>query len=84
MLYFFCLPFFFIIEKLEASIENNTRNAGNAYYAALIVVAVIAALCTLGFVILLVILLKKQSSAKAPITSSKSHTAYDNPTYKVD
>ncbi|GAB6031256.1 hypothetical protein CHUAL_009060 [Chamberlinius hualienensis] len=70
-------------EKLEASSENSGKPGSNAYYAALIVVAVIAALCALGFVILLVILLRKQSSAKAPITTTKSHSAYDNPTYKV-
>lgn len=61
---------------------------GQDYAAALIVVGLIAALVTLGFVVLLVILLRKQSSAKAPITTGttspavKSHSAYDNPTYK--
>lgn len=73
----------FFIEKFEASQQNDSKNSGNAYYAALIVVAVIAALCALGFVILLILLLRKQSSAKAPITSGKTHSAYDNPTYKV-
>ncbi|KOX71016.1 Putative epidermal cell surface receptor [Melipona quadrifasciata] len=54
------------------------------YYGPLIVVAIVASLAILSTLILLMILMKRRTSSKADISSRKSTSAYDNPSYKVE
>lgn len=53
------------------------------YYGPLIVVAIVASLAILSTLILLMILMKRRTSSKADISSRKSTSAYDNPSYKT-
>lgn len=54
------------------------------YYGPLVVVAIVASLAILSTLILLMMLMKRRTSSKADISSRKSTSAYDNPSYKVE
>lgn len=54
------------------------------YYGPLVIVAIVASLAILSTLILLMILLKRRTSSKADISSRKTTSAYDNPSYKVE
>ncbi|CAK9813290.1 Putative epidermal cell surface receptor [Anthophora quadrimaculata] len=53
------------------------------YYGPLVVVAIVASLAILSTLILLMMLMKRRTSSKADISSRKSTSAYDNPSYKT-
>ena len=54
------------------------------YYGPLVVVAIVASLAILSTLILLMMLMKRRTSSKADISSRKTTSAYDNPSYKVE
>ncbi|XP_017757579.1 PREDICTED: putative epidermal cell surface receptor isoform X3 [Eufriesea mexicana] len=54
------------------------------YYGPLVVVAIVASLAILSTLILLMMLMRRRTSSKADISSRKSTSAYDNPSYKVE
>ncbi|EFN69059.1 Putative epidermal cell surface receptor [Camponotus floridanus] len=53
------------------------------YYGPLVIVAIVASLAILSTLILLMILMKRRTSSKADISSRKTTSAYDNPSYKT-
>ncbi|XP_034177279.2 stranded at second isoform X2 [Osmia lignaria lignaria] len=53
------------------------------YYGPLVVVAIVASLAILSTLILLMMLMKRRTSSKADISSRKTTSAYDNPSYKT-
>ncbi|XP_072763556.1 putative epidermal cell surface receptor isoform X2 [Anoplolepis gracilipes] len=54
------------------------------YYGPLVIVAIVASLAILSTLILLMMLMKRRTSSKADISSRKTTSAYDNPSYKVE
>ncbi|CAL7951129.1 unnamed protein product [Xylocopa violacea] len=75
---------------LPATISQQTGKLASVplhegdYYGPLVVVAIVASLAILSTLILLMMLMKRRTSSKADISSRKTTSAYDNPSYKVE